>query len=302
MTKNEDEYMCISDIREGMKTINVIFIILQIGRHLCDHVRLFLDSRITTKEHDTVTTALISDATGSINISLWNEMGIAIKAGDICRLIKGYAAFFKNCLILYTGRKEGRVTKISEFCMVFSEQPNLSHNATYAQICGNGPNYRRDVNERNLHQKENDGDSSGGFGRYEEVVLDANNCFSHLDVPQFVNKTGMSKAETHYHLKRVASNFGGNVRQNYNENFPPMPHPHSKVNSVNTRFNFNRPNMSRMNPPMGNMGSMGMRNSMFGYPYRNKPPVPFTKHGNLNKRNLSPHFIQSNNTNQTTRY
>uniref|UniRef100_A0A670HTD7 OB domain-containing protein n=1 Tax=Podarcis muralis TaxID=64176 RepID=A0A670HTD7_PODMU len=45
-----------------------------------------------------------ADKTGSINISVWDDVGNLIQPGDIIRLTKGYASVFKGCLTLYTGR------------------------------------------------------------------------------------------------------------------------------------------------------------------------------------------------------
>uniref|UniRef100_A0A8C9L3K3 OB domain-containing protein n=1 Tax=Serinus canaria TaxID=9135 RepID=A0A8C9L3K3_SERCA len=66
-----------------------------------------------------------ADKTGSINISVWDDVGNLIQPGDIIRLTKGYASVFKGCLTLYTGRG-GDLQKIGEFCMVYSEVPNFS--------------------------------------------------------------------------------------------------------------------------------------------------------------------------------
>jgi len=58
-------------------------------------------------------------------MSVWNDYGAAIQPGDIIRFTKGYAQIFKNQLTLYVGRS-GSMEKIGEFCLLFSEVPNLS--------------------------------------------------------------------------------------------------------------------------------------------------------------------------------
>ncbi|XP_045193424.1 SOSS complex subunit B1-A-like isoform X2 [Mercenaria mercenaria] len=115
------QYVYIKDIKPAQKNLNVIFIILEIG------------SPTRTKDNHTVRSCKVADKTGSINISIWDEIGEMILTGDICRLVKGYTNIFKNCLTLYAG-KNGGINKIGEFCMQFSEMPNMSEpNPEFAQ-------------------------------------------------------------------------------------------------------------------------------------------------------------------------
>ncbi|KAM4699283.1 SOSS complex subunit B1 isoform 1-T1 [Discoglossus pictus] len=103
----------VKDVKPGLKNLNVIFIVLETGR-------------VTkTKDGHEVRTCKVADKTGSINISVWDDVGNLIQPGDIIRLTKGYASVFKGCLTLYTGRG-GDLQKIGEFCMVYSEVPNFS--------------------------------------------------------------------------------------------------------------------------------------------------------------------------------
>ncbi|NXL94896.1 SOSB2 protein, partial [Alectura lathami] len=82
--------------------------------------------RVTkTKDGHEVRSCKVADKTGSITISVWDEIGSLIQPGDIIRLTKGYASLWKGCLTLYTGRG-GELHKIGEFCMVYSEVPNFS--------------------------------------------------------------------------------------------------------------------------------------------------------------------------------
>ncbi|XP_042310269.1 SOSS complex subunit B1 [Sceloporus undulatus] len=103
----------VKDIKPGLKNLNLIFIVLETGR-------------VTkTKDGHEVRTCKVADKTGSINISVWDDIGNLIQPGDIIRLTKGYASVFKGCLTLYTGRG-GDLQKVGEFCMVYSEVPNFS--------------------------------------------------------------------------------------------------------------------------------------------------------------------------------
>ncbi|XP_042581422.1 SOSS complex subunit B2-like [Cyprinus carpio] len=78
-----------------------------------------------TKDGHEVRSCKVADKTGSITISVWDEVGSLIQTGDIIRLNRGYASLFKGCLTLYIGRT-GDLQKIGEFCMIFSEVPNFS--------------------------------------------------------------------------------------------------------------------------------------------------------------------------------
>nr|XP_008102977.1 PREDICTED: SOSS complex subunit B2 [Anolis carolinensis]XP_008123646.1 PREDICTED: SOSS complex subunit B2 [Anolis carolinensis] len=113
MSPSNETYLFIKDIKPGLKNLNVVFIVLEIGR-------------VTkTKDGHEVRSCKVADKTGSITISVWDELGSLIQPGDIIRLTKGYASLWKGCLTLYTGRG-GELQKIGEFCMVYSEVPNFS--------------------------------------------------------------------------------------------------------------------------------------------------------------------------------
>nr|XP_014344593.1 PREDICTED: SOSS complex subunit B2 isoform X2 [Latimeria chalumnae] len=99
-------------------------------------LKTFCIGRVTkTKDGHEVRSCKVADKTGSITISVWDEIGSLIQPGDIIRLTRGYASMWKGCLTLYTGRG-GELHKIGEFCMVYSELPNFSEpNAEYlAQV------------------------------------------------------------------------------------------------------------------------------------------------------------------------
>ncbi|XP_036277865.1 SOSS complex subunit B2 isoform X2 [Pipistrellus kuhlii] len=96
-----DPPLFIKDIKPGLKNLNVVFIVLEIGR-------------VTkTKDGHEVRSCKVADKTGSITISVWDEIGGLIQPGDIIRLTRGYASMWKGCLTLYTGRG-GELQKIGE--------------------------------------------------------------------------------------------------------------------------------------------------------------------------------------------
>ncbi|KAL1770816.1 SOSS complex subunit B2, partial [Sigmodon hispidus] len=135
-----DPPLFIKDIKAGLKNLNVVFIVLEIGR-------------VTkTKDGHEVRSCKVADKTGSITISVWDEIGGLIQTGDIIRLTRGYASMWKGCLTLYTGRG-GELQKIGEFCMVYSEVPNFSEP---------NPDYRGQQNKG--VQNEKDKVSTSTFG------------------------------------------------------------------------------------------------------------------------------------------
>uniref|UniRef100_A0A6J0T100 SOSS complex subunit B1 isoform X2 n=1 Tax=Pogona vitticeps TaxID=103695 RepID=A0A6J0T100_9SAUR len=98
----------VKDIKPGLKNLNLIFIVLETGR-------------VTkTKDGHEVRTCKVADKTGSINISVWDDVGNLIQPGDIIRLTKG-------------------------FCMVYSEVPNFSEpNAEYVAQQSQNKNAQND--------------------------------------------------------------------------------------------------------------------------------------------------------------
>ncbi|KAK0147308.1 SOSS complex subunit B2 [Merluccius polli] len=129
----------IKDVKPGSKNLNIVFIVLEIGR-------------VTkTKDGHEVRSCKVADKSGSIAISVWDELGSLIQAGDIIRLTRGYryASIWKGCLTLYTGRG-GDLQKIGEFCMVYSEVPNFSEPNPDLQAQSNQQN--KSVSHRRLHE------------------------------------------------------------------------------------------------------------------------------------------------------
>ncbi|ERL90720.1 SOSS complex subunit B homolog [Dendroctonus ponderosae] len=120
-----DNYVQIKDMRPGLKNINAVFIVLEVG------------PMTLTKENREVRTVKVADASACINTSVWDETGQLLNPGDIVRLTKGYLNIWRNCLTLYTA-KGGEMQKIGEFCMVFNEQHNVSEPNLFAQVVG-GP-------------------------------------------------------------------------------------------------------------------------------------------------------------------
>jgi len=78
-----------------------------------------------TKDGHQIRRVKVADKTGCIDLSVWDDYGAAMQAGDICKILKGYASVWKDSLTLYTG-KVGEIQRVDDFCMVFVENPNMS--------------------------------------------------------------------------------------------------------------------------------------------------------------------------------
>lgn len=168
-----------------MKNLNVIFIVLEIGR-------------VTkTKDGHEVRSCKVADKTGSITISVWDEVGELIQPGDIIRLTRGYASMWKNCLTLYTGRG-GDLQKIGEFCMVYSEVPNFSEP---------NPDYLNQMNQTNkVAQSEHRNNSSN--------QLATNGQMQTGNGPQSASLLGGHPPSGNSHQPQQNTNLSGGGRNN----------------------------------------------------------------------------------------
>lgn len=103
------EYVQIKELKPGMKNINSVFIVLEVG------------PATLTKEAREVRSLRVADVSGCVNLSVWDAPGALLQPGDIVKLTRGYAALWRSALTLYSG-KSGDIQKIGEFCMLFNEQ------------------------------------------------------------------------------------------------------------------------------------------------------------------------------------
>lgn len=118
---NSTEEILIKHIKPGLKNINVVFIVLDVGQ------------ATLTKENREVRNFKVADFSACINCSVWDDPGKLLCPGDIIRLTKGYASIWRNCLTLYSG-KNGEIVKIGEFCMAFNEHMNMSEPKRLEQL------------------------------------------------------------------------------------------------------------------------------------------------------------------------
>lgn len=67
----------IADLRPYTKTLNVAFIVLE------------KQGSQSTREGNTITQFWVADSSGSVLVSLWDELGVIVKPGDILELRGG---------------------------------------------------------------------------------------------------------------------------------------------------------------------------------------------------------------------
>jgi len=67
----------------------------------------------------------IADITGSVRMLLWNNDGVLLRPGDICRIYNAEAKLFQ-LEIQISPTRYGKIKRIGEDMMLFNESPNLS--------------------------------------------------------------------------------------------------------------------------------------------------------------------------------
>ncbi|XP_050522266.1 SOSS complex subunit B homolog [Daktulosphaira vitifoliae] len=103
----------IKDIQNNMNNITVVCIVLEVN------------PAVPLKDNHEVRTVKVADNSACINFSVWDEPGAFLYPGDIIRVHRAYAIYFRNCLTLYVG-KNGEIEKIGDFIMTFNEAINMS--------------------------------------------------------------------------------------------------------------------------------------------------------------------------------
>jgi len=139
-TKPAIVFTKIADLKPQLKTLNVLCIVLEkLG--------------VSKTSRGDVTQCLVADASGSIIISLWDDVGDIVKSGDILQLRGGYCTMHLGELKLYVGR-HGLLERIGEFMLPFSETPNVSK-LKWVQDPPNSDNWViKTQNENNRQNKQ----------------------------------------------------------------------------------------------------------------------------------------------------
>ena len=64
-------------------------LIIRIVKYKCVARVFYLGSSLPTKDGNTAHKFKVADKTGTVDLTVWNEVGEAINCGDIIRLTKG---------------------------------------------------------------------------------------------------------------------------------------------------------------------------------------------------------------------
>lgn len=227
-----DKVTSVKDLRPGMKNVTCVFIVIDRG------------STHTIKDGSVVRKCRVADKTGSITFSLWNEQAEAVEAGDILRLVKGYASLWKGTLVLYSG-KYGHLEKIGEFTMVFSEQPDMSDTS-------------HDFLQQ--HQREKETQETGRNGSHHEGSRNSN---GHGDPPHGnrtgqTNNSGRPISRLHsMETKRGSSSYSVSPTGDHRPSLSHHMHHHNNPQQQHTLQNSHSmsPSSSGSNSSIGSGGS-----------------------------------------------
>lgn len=157
----DKDIIAIKDIKEGMKNINVLFIVLE------------LTSSTKTKDNRDIFTFKVADSSACINCVIWDEPGKHIQPGDIIRVSRCYANVWKECLNLTSG-KLSEITRMGDFMMVFNENLNMSEPKKSNEASSSpqpSPSNRRSANAQ-FHQRR---ESVNPFVRHQKSYMESLN-------------------------------------------------------------------------------------------------------------------------------
>ncbi len=76
--------------------------------------QLILGAPRQTQAGVSVRTVKVADPTGSINVTVWNELGDFLAPGDIYRMRNGYSSVYKGSLTMSIGKVNGEILKTGE--------------------------------------------------------------------------------------------------------------------------------------------------------------------------------------------
>ena len=115
--QNESHDVKISELKPLENNLNVVF---KVSKRLNERM-----VKNRSGENQRVCDFTISDPTGSITITLWNEDVDILKEGSVYKLSNGYANVFKNSLQLSKG-KNGSIAEDSTVFETINEENNRS--------------------------------------------------------------------------------------------------------------------------------------------------------------------------------
>lgn len=109
------QFTRVLDLRPNMLPVNCVFVVLEKGKV----------ERVYDQQATAICYATVADSSAAVTLQLWGDEVEAVNPGDIIRLTQGYFTLQKQALFVKAGRR-GRIERIGEFCLLFTEVPNLS--------------------------------------------------------------------------------------------------------------------------------------------------------------------------------
>lgn len=179
--------MNIKDLRPGMTGIDVVFIVLE------------AEEKQPNKPKHHIHDFKVADKTASINATIWGEAGGLLNAGDIVRLTNSYTTLWNGCLRL-CNNKYGEVQKIDEFCMLFSEEIDMSDPEQYYKLItgaaesSNSATYKRKSIPTPLSLSGKNNESSQSF-EMQVIAGSSNNAAGKMEGIPMLSKTADDAGE-----------------------------------------------------------------------------------------------------------
>ncbi len=144
--QNESHDVKISELKPLENNLNVVF---KVSKRLNERM-----VKNRSGENQRVCDFTISDPTGSITITLWNEDVDILKEGSVYKLSNGYANVFKNSLQLSKG-KNGSIAEDSTVFETINEENNRSAERIADPRRDSNRNRRRGVSSQRGGSRDN---------------------------------------------------------------------------------------------------------------------------------------------------
>ena len=149
-------FVHIRDLRHGMKNLNVEFMILEPS------------GMNRTKDGDQVWVFKIADSTAAIDFAVIGDAGGYLRPGDICKVLNGFCTMFKNALTFYVG-KQGTFRRTGDFCLVISEEINMSTPVTKLPEMSIEASKQRVVPHQGSERREKPSSSSSSVTNHRQT-------------------------------------------------------------------------------------------------------------------------------------
>jgi ssDNA-binding replication factor A large subunit len=110
---SETVWTKIASLRPNMRFVNVEFIVIE------------KKSGRTTRDGNTVFNCIVSDETGKVDASFWDDVGRLVEEGDILKLEGGLTVLFRGKLQLSSG-KRGTIRRNGRYLFPYNDHVDAS--------------------------------------------------------------------------------------------------------------------------------------------------------------------------------